>query len=67
MPSEPLTDLRRLGAILAQLREVLYSIEYAAGLAAIQIGLPVRVAIVNLARTPDAEKLLINPVVLQIT
>ena len=53
--------------LVGELRRVLASIPHGAGLAAIQIGVPLQVAIVNAARTPESEIILINPRVLSIS
>jgi peptide deformylase len=67
-PSAPVAavdaDIREL---VRELRRVLAAIPYGGGLAAIQIGVPLQVAIVNAARTPESEIVLINPRVLSVS
>src|SRR4051812_3505340 len=53
--------------LLGELRRVLASIPYGGGLAAVQIGVPLQLAIVNAARTPESEIILINPRVLSVS
>ena len=53
--------------LVGELRRVLASIPYGGGLAAVQIGVPLQLAIVNAARTPESEIILINPRVLSLS
>jgi peptide deformylase len=53
--------------LVGELRRVLASIPYGGGLAAVQIGVPFQLAIVNAARTPQSEIILINPRVLSLS
>jgi len=54
-------------SIIEELRSRLRSIPYAAGLSAVQIGIPLQVAIVNLIGAGDTEILLINPHIIRIS
>jgi len=54
-------------AVIARLLKTLYSIEYATGLSAIQIGIPVQVAVINLSRIPGNEIILIDPVIVSVS
>lgn len=56
-----------LCAIVNELRSVLQTIEYGAGLSAIQIGIPFRVAVVNITKQPENEIILIDPVIVAAT
>ena len=56
-----------LHAIVNELRSVLQTIEYGAGLSAIQIGIPFRVAVVNITKQSDKEIILIDPVIVAAT
>lgn len=47
--------------IVNRMREELYGKDYGTGLSAIQIGLPVRIFIINLDRSANAEIIAINP------
>ena len=50
-----------IGAIITKLRHVLHGTPHAHGIAAIQIGIPLRLAIVNVSRVASTEIILINP------
>lgn len=54
-------------SIVSQLIYTLYNIEYGTGLSAVQIGIPVRIAVVNLSRIPGAELIMIDPIVISIS
>lgn len=62
--SAPVRDFAAtdIESVISKLRETLASVEYGTGLAAIQIGIPYRIAIVNLTRTRAGERIFINPV-----
>lgn len=64
-PSQPAeVPSKTTEALVAFLKETLHHIDYAAGISAIQIGVPLQVAIVNIGRVPGNEIILINPVLL---
>ena len=52
---------------VSRLRQALESIPYGTGLSAVQIGIPVQVAIVNMARRPDTELVIIDPELISIS
>lgn len=54
-------------SIINAMRQVMYHINYAAGISAIQIGIPLRISIVNISRSPSKEIVLINPIVISIS
>jgi peptide deformylase len=67
-PSAPIRSIDEgVRELVGELRRVLGSIPYGGGLAAIQIGVPLQLAIVNAARTPQSEIILINPRVLSVS
>jgi peptide deformylase len=57
----------KIADIVERLRQVLNDIPYGTGLSAIQIGIPLRIAIVNIKRSQDSELLLLNPEVVSLT
>jgi len=66
--SRPVTAIDAgIRELVAELRRVLASIPFGDGLAAIQIGVPLQVAIVNVPRAPECEIILINPRVVSIS
>jgi len=67
-PSAPVTVIdASVHELVAEMRRVLASIPHGAGLAAVQIGVPLQLAIVNPARAPESELLLINPRVMSLS
>src|ERR1035441_8506398 len=66
--SEPVTAVDgSVRAIIDRLRNVLADISHGAGIAAIQIGIPLQIAFVNLKKQRSPREIvLINPVVLRI-
>ena len=67
-PSAPVTAIdASVRELVAELRRVLASIPHGGGLAAVQIGVPLQLAIVNAGRTPESEIVLINPRVLSLS
>lgn len=57
-----MADWADLGTLFDEMVRVFRSIPYAGGLSAIQLGVPLRVALFNLSRAPGAERFMINPV-----
>lgn len=53
--------------VVSELIEALSAVDYGTGLSAIQIGMPVRVAIITLDRPPGDEMVLVDPVVISIS
>jgi peptide deformylase len=56
-----------LCAIVNELRSVLQTIKYGAGLSAVQIGIPFRIAVVNITKQSDKGIILIDPVLVAAT
>ena len=66
--SAPITTIDgSVRELVAELRRVLAAIPHGEGLAAVQIGVPLQLAIVNAARTPESEIILINPRVMSLS
>jgi peptide deformylase len=65
--SRPASEQDDIMAIIDRMRYVLSRIEYGAGLSAIQIGIPLRIAIVNIKKTATSEIVLINPTVISLS
>ena len=59
---EVVLDEMTLPKIISALRMVFYSLPHAHGIAAIQIGIPLRIAIINLSRQRSSEMIVINPI-----
>lgn len=53
--------------VVHRMLKLLYQSEHGTGLSAIQIGIPARIAIVNLSRVPGQEIIMIDPVVISVT
>ena len=67
-PSGPVTVIDAgIREIVGELRRLLASIPHGHGVAAVQIGVPLQLAIVNASRTPAGEIILINPRVLSLS
>jgi len=67
-PSQPVDQIDgEVRLVLEKLRSALRRIPYGTGLSAIQLGVPLQLAIVNLDRSPSKEIVLINPVVLRLS
>jgi peptide deformylase len=67
-PSAPIVTIdASVRELIGEMRRVLESIPHGDGLAAIQIGVPLQLAIVNTTRTAESEILLINPRVLSVS
>lgn len=62
--SEPVLNDSGLEAPLAALRRAFWRLKHAHGIAAIQIGIPLRVALVNVRRSDCEETVLINPIII---
>lgn len=66
--SSPAADFDgSISYVVSQLIETLSAVNYGTGLSAIQIGIPVRVAIINLDRPTGSELVLIDPEVISIS
>lgn len=64
VPSLPSADIDvNPSEIVAQLIETLSAIPYGTGLSAIQIGVPVRIAVVTLDRSRGSELVIVDPVI----
>src|ERR1017187_7367762 len=57
----PLSNRNELERICSALLFSLQRIPFGSGLSAVQLGIPVRVAVINLSRIPGREIFLINP------
>lgn len=66
--SRPITTIDENIHILAgALIEVLANTPHGTGLSAIQIGVPLRIFIINMSRTPGKETIMVNPIVEKIS
>lgn len=59
--SQPVEDWTLVPEIVARLLRTLHSIEHANGISAVQIGIALRVAVVNVKRKPGHDLVLANP------
>jgi peptide deformylase len=59
--SRPVCDFGVVPDLVDSMRAILNAISYAAGVSAVQLGVPLRLAIVNIPRHTDTEVVLINP------
>lgn len=53
--------------IVKQMLHVLHKIKHGRGLSAIQIGIPLRIIVVNIERTPGNDLIIIDPVVISVS
>jgi peptide deformylase len=53
--------------VIDRLLKTLYSVEHGRGISAVQIGIPVRVIIVNISRIPGQEMIMVDPEVVSIS
>ena len=61
--SQEVTEIKspQTASLCNTLCDIFYSIPYAKGLSAIQLGIPLQIALVNLSRKPGQETFFINP------
>lgn len=53
--------------IVKQMLHVLHKVKHGRGLSAIQIGIPLRIMVVNIERTPGKDIIIIDPVVISVS